>query len=156
MPKTRVHKIQIKHLRPLRKKFIEAANSSFSYLPTKERQKVIRDNNLLHLTVSYARPKRLLLGLSDDSGLHGYAIGGFNNASASLFWLYVDPTLRGRGYGLQLLGVFKEMAASKQCRTLSLSTHTHQDYYIKHGFSDVEKTTLHGVPMDIMKIRING
>lgn len=157
MPKAEIHKIKIRHLRPLREQFVKAAHSSFAYLPNNELDRVINDNNLVHLGVSWAHPKRIMLGLSKRKKLCGYAIGSFDgHGTASLFWLYVDPDIRGRGEGYLLLRSFVEQVRKRGCRRLTLSTHTHQNYYKKHGFETIKKEVLHGVPMDIMKLRING
>ena len=157
MPKAEIHNIKIKHLRPLRGQFIKAAHSSFSYLPNNELDHVIKDNNLLHLGVSWGHPRRIMLGLSKRKQLCGYAIGSFDKrGTASLFWLYIDTDLRGRGEGHLLLTSFINTVASKGCRKLTLSTHTHQDYYKKHGFESIKREVLHGVPMDIMRLQIHG
>lgn len=157
MSKAEIHKIKIKHLRPLRTQFKKAAHSSFSYLPNNELDRVIKDNSLIHLGVSWAHPRRIMLGLSKGKRLCGYAIGSFDNkGTASLFWLYIDPNLRGRGEGHLLLSSFIDRVGQKGCRRLTLSTHTHQDYYKKHGFESIKQEVLHGVPMDIMKLKIYG
>lgn len=157
MAKAEIHKIKISHLRPLRKQFIKAAHSSFSYLPNNELDRVIKDNNLVHLGISWAHPKRIMLGLSKRKKLCGYAIGSFDNkGTASLFWLYIVPNLRGKGEGHTLLYRFIDRVEQKGCKKLTLSTHTHQDYYKKHGFETISKEVLHGVPMDIMRLQIHG
>ncbi|GAA3408212.1 GNAT family N-acetyltransferase [Paenibacillus hodogayensis] len=73
----------------------------------------------------------------------GQVVGGM---LAVLCWnwieidiLWIDESLRGRGYGTRLLNQIEDIAKEKNCTFLKLNTFSFQapDFYRKHGYSEV-------------------
>ncbi len=105
---------------------------------------------------SYAVQNFLLDGITSEASAHGFpphtrfsfflydnehvAKGGIkgSNFYGSLYidYIYVDPALRGQGYGRALLEKSEEWGMSQQCTFATLTTMSFEakDFYLKCGY----------------------
>jgi N-acetylglutamate synthase-like GNAT family acetyltransferase len=76
---------------------------------------------------------------------------------AFLFWIYIIPTLRGRGTGKQLLQSTEQACAQKGHTSLQLVTHNHREYYQKNGFdwSDTVVESDNNITMHLMEKQLH-
>ncbi|CAK0768736.1 Histone acetyltransferase [Azospirillaceae bacterium] len=65
-------------------------------------------------------------------GIAGFLVG----PSAMLDWLWVDESLRGQGYGAQLMREIEKLIVSLKCDMITLNTFTFQapGFYPKLGY----------------------
>ena len=152
MSKVRIQPVRVKHLPALERQFRRAAHGSFSYLPPNDMRDIIHQNRLSQLTIGKFHPNRIVLTAHRDGDLLGYAIGSVEKGSANLYWLYVEPELRGQNLGLKLLSSLRKEAQRKGAKELVLATYDHQKFYARQGFQLVDERHLHGVDMKIMKL----
>ncbi|SEM20467.1 Acetyltransferase (GNAT) family protein [Mesobacillus persicus] len=104
------------------------------------RKKVI-EHNLSKLPDEVKHPvKNVSFILKDDEGK---ILGGI---TGTIFWyclhidfLWVDESLRGKGYGKELLARIEKIASENHCRLIQLDTFSFQapDFYQKYGYTIV-------------------
>ena len=104
------------------------------------RKKVI-EHNLAKLPDNVKHPvKNISFILRDEEET---ILGGI---TGTIFWyslhidfLWVDESLRGKGYGKQLLGKIEKIATENSCRLIQLDTFSFQapDFYQKYGYEVV-------------------
>lgn len=104
------------------------------------RKKVI-EHNLSKLPDYVKHPvKNISFILRDDEGV---ILGGI---TGTVFWhhlhidfLWVDESLRGRGYGKELLVKIEDVAREYKCNLIQLDTFSFQapDFYQKYGYEVV-------------------
>jgi GNAT superfamily N-acetyltransferase len=72
------------------------------------------------------------------AGIEGFTWGGY----ARIEYLWVDKTLRGRGIGTQLLVAAEHEARRRECRKVTVDTHSFQapDFYRSLGYDEVATT----------------
>jgi ribosomal protein S18 acetylase RimI-like enzyme len=139
----------------LQRLFVKAVAANFDYFPLEVQAQIISDHSMGRLLLASIDPRRIILVARSRREIIGYAIGATpKNGPAQLFWLYVDPAYRGSNTGLSLLSRALRHLSSKGARVVSIATHEHRSYYERQGFKFVEKSTVHGVEMDIMIFRI--
>ena len=70
-----------------------------------------------------------------EAGIDGFSWGGY----AMIEWLWVTATIRGRGYGTGLMGVFEAEAQERGCRSIRVNTHTFQapEFYRHLGYDEI-------------------
>jgi GNAT superfamily N-acetyltransferase len=70
-----------------------------------------------------------------DAGIDGFSWGGY----AMVEWLWVTPTIRGRGSGTGLMRAFEAESQKRGCRAIRLNTHTFQapDFYRHRGYEEI-------------------
>jgi ribosomal protein S18 acetylase RimI-like enzyme len=111
------------------------------------RKKVI-EHNLSVLPDEVKHPvKNVSFVLRNDEG--DIVVGGI---TGTIFWyhlhidfLWVDQSLRGRGYGKALLEQIEESAKEHHCRLILLDSFSFQapDFYQKYGYHVVGKVENH-------------
>jgi ribosomal protein S18 acetylase RimI-like enzyme len=160
MPKTtsvNIKKVPIRHTKSLNKLFNYALISDFGYFNNSYLETVSRANRPLKLATAIIHPSRLVLGVYNSSGLVGYSISTIQpNQTAYLFWLYINPNLRGEGIGKQLLNDTESHLLAKKVTLLELVTHNQAEFYLRQGFekNQVLPDYLAGVDMYAMKKRL--
>lgn len=104
------------------------------------RQRLI-EYNLSNLPDSMKKPSEQVSFVIRDE--QGNIMGGI---TGSVFWglmhvnfLWVDESLRGKGYGHQLIEHMEELARKHHCSMIELDTFSFQapEFYKKHGFEVV-------------------
>ncbi|WP_100488273.1 GNAT family N-acetyltransferase [Sporolactobacillus pectinivorans] len=81
--------------------------------------------------------ENLNLLLKDDAGkLFGGITGTIFWAHLHVDFLWVDQSMRGKGYGSKLLRMAERLAKEKQCRLILLDTFSFQapEFYKRHGY----------------------
>ena len=137
--------------------FVRAVEEHFGYFPPEVRAKVVKDHSLLNLFLAAADRRRVVLLAMYDGRLAGYAIGAAPAVGpAQLFWLYVEPDLRGRNTGLKLLSRMLKLLCERGASVVSLATHDHRHYYERQGFKFHHHAMQDGVSMDILTFKIKG
>ena len=84
--------------------------------------------------------EELHISLRNDQGqLQGAFIGYMYWQWLYVEFLWVDPALRGQGYGAKLLAEAESIAQQKSCIGVHLETHDFQapDFYKSHGYTVV-------------------
>ena len=104
------------------------------------RKKVI-EHNLSKLPDDVKHPVKNISFIIKDEG--GKILGGITGA---IFWytlhidfLWVDESLRGKGYGKELLLKIEDFARENNCRLIQLDTFSFQapNFYQKYGYEVV-------------------
>lgn len=90
-----------------------------------------------HKQPGYVEPRSFKYRLHDDAGK---LIGGLDFEIKNE-WLFIDelavePTLRGKGYGRQMIKEVEEFAISKGCTKSNIASFNYQapEFYIKCGY----------------------
>jgi len=85
---------------------------------------------------------------NDDSRIVGGIVGTYywKCLNIDLFW--IDETVRGSGYGTNLLNEMEKFAVEKKCRLIKLDTFSFQapEFYRKKGYEVF--ATLNGYPSE--------
>lgn len=101
------------------------------------RQKVI-EHNMANIPEEVKHPKKQISFVLRDENQK--ILGGI---TGTIFWyhlhidfLWVDESLRGQGYGKELLTKIEEFAIENNCRLIQLDTFSFQapDFYQKFGY----------------------
>ncbi|MFT9497492.1 MULTISPECIES: GNAT family N-acetyltransferase [Bacillota] len=104
------------------------------------RKKVI-EHNLSKLPDDVKHPVKNISFILRDEG--GEILGGI---TGTIFWynlhidfLWVDESLRGNGYGKELLNRIEKIARENRCQLIQLDTFSFQapDFYQKNGYEIV-------------------
>lgn len=104
------------------------------------RKKVI-EHNLSKLPDDVKHPVKNISFILRDKG--GEILGGI---SGTIFWynlhidyLWVDESLRGKGYGKELLNCIENIARENRCKLIQLDTFSFQapSFYRKNGYEIV-------------------
>jgi ribosomal protein S18 acetylase RimI-like enzyme len=69
------------------------------------------------------------------AGIDGFSWGGY----ATVEWLWVTASIRGRGHGTGLMRAFEAESQKRGCRRIRVDTHTFQapDFYRHLGYEEV-------------------
>jgi len=152
--KTIIIPIKLRDIPALHRMFVSAVRSHFAYFPAIEQDQVIRNHRPLKLLLAAIHPRRIILTAHHGGELVGYAIGSVpKNGKGQLFWLFVDPSRRGRNTGLTLLSRMLRMQSQLGATEVSLATHDHRRYYERQGFVWCDAYPVDGVRMDIMTFK---
>jgi len=65
--------------------------------------------------------------------------------------LYVLPEFRGRGYASKLVDAATGLAAAAGEKVLHVFTESAGGLFRRHGFEEIERATLHGKPIEILR-----
>ena len=115
--------------------FVDAVKNHFDYFDATYRQQVLRQNTLPRLAFAGLRPRRIVLVAKHRDKIVGYCIGSTpRNGRAQIYWLFVDPTLRGSNIGLRLLSRILKIMEQAGAEEAVLVTHNYADYYARQGF----------------------
>jgi ribosomal protein S18 acetylase RimI-like enzyme len=152
----RISSLSFAKIPALSRLFAEAVSRNFGYFPEWYQREIVREHSAMHLLLGYLHPSRIILTARDaDRNLVGYAIGrAFRGGTGQIYWLYVDPSFRGRNTGLSLLAQMLRSQERKGAHAVSLATHDYRRYYERQGFNHHSQIETHGVPMDIMMYQI--
>ncbi|HSX01235.1 MAG TPA: GNAT family N-acetyltransferase [Candidatus Saccharimonas sp.] len=155
LPSPIITEASLSHLPALRRLFVDAVRTHFTYFTPRIQRRVIREHNLLRLGRAALHPHRVVLVAHAGNQLVGYAIGSVPApGSGQLYWLYVDPAQRGQNLGLSLLSRMLRLQQQRGAIEVTLATHDHRRYYERQGFAWVENRLVDGVNMDIMRFRV--
>jgi GNAT superfamily N-acetyltransferase len=101
------------------------------------------------------------LVLREDGVYAGSVSVIFNDCAARpdlnpwLASLYVAPSARGRGLGSQLVQAAVDLAAAVGEQRLYVFTESAASLFESHGFRLIDRTSLHGHPIDILERRLD-
>ena len=65
--------------------------------------------------------------------------------------LYVLPEFRGRGHAGRLVDATIDLAAAAGEQVLHVFTESAGGLFRRHGFREIERATLHGKPIEILR-----
>ena len=129
-----IHPARPQDLPALRRLFRAAVASDFAYFPETYRGGVLRQNTLPRLARAALHPRRIVLVARADS-LTGFLIGSLQpDGVAHIYWLFVDPTARGRRLGSELLEAGLRELRRAGASKVSLVTHRYRKFYERAGF----------------------
>ena len=155
LDKTIIIPVKLRNLPALHRMFVGAVRAHFTYFPENEQERVIRDHRPFKLMLAAINPRRIILTAYHGGELVGYAIGGVpKNGKGQLFWLYVDPSRRGKNTGLTLLSRMLRMQGQLGATEVTLATYDHRRYYERQGFVLRDAYSVEGVPLDIMSFKL--
>jgi N-acetylglutamate synthase-like GNAT family acetyltransferase len=121
-----------------RRVFVDAVENHFDYLDPEYRKEVLKSNSLLRLALSAVRPRRFVLIAKHRDKIVGYCIGSApKDGRAQVYWLFVDPTLRGSNIGLKLLARMLKNLELAGAHEAVLITHNYAKYYMRQGFQQI-------------------
>jgi ribosomal protein S18 acetylase RimI-like enzyme len=130
-----IKKIPFYHSSTLNKLFNAALQTDFAYFNPNYLNEVVYANRLSKLRLATVHPSRLIIGVYKSNKLLGYSISSIRAQNrAYLFWLYLDPNLRGQGLGKNLLSTTEAMLKRKNINTIDLVTHNQTQFYERFGF----------------------
>lgn len=153
MTTSTIQHIPIHHGGRLYQLFGQALETDFAYFSPDYRQGILRANSRPKLQVASLHPKRILLGMYQDSELVGYSISGIKSREeAFLFWLYITPRMRGNKHGVSLLEETEQAMRAKKVDTIQLITHNQQGFYERRGYEmkRIMREIAAGVDMYVM------
>lgn len=135
--------------------FVVAVRSHFAYFPVLAQERVIRNHRQFKLLLAAVHPRRVILTACHGGEMVGYAIGSVpKNGQGQLFWLYVDPSRRGKNTGLALLSRMLRVQQQLGAVNVTLATHDHRRYYERQGFVWRDSCSVDDVRMDIMTFNL--
>ena len=153
--KTVIDVVAWRHIPAVHQLFVQAVRQHFGYFDEAVQNQVIHDHRPLKLALAKVHKRRLVLSAHYGGELVGYAIGAVpTGGHGQIYWLYVDPSRRGKNTGLALLSRMLKLQRALGAYEISLATHDHRRYYERQGFSWREAELVNGVRMDIMTFRL--
>lgn len=135
----------------LRRLFLHALDTDFHYFPYEYRHEISQQNRKRHFITSLLRKGRIIYVAKENSQLIGYIVAGMLPGKVGyIYWLYVDPTTRGKRVGVQL--VQRTIAAMRRenAKKVVLVTYNFDGYYKKLGFTYSGSQEIHGVNLHEM------
>ena len=131
--------MRLRDVKETRRVFIDAVENHFDHFDTNYRTQILKDNSLIHLALARVRPRRIVLVAKHREKIVGYCIGSIpKDGRAQIYWLFVDPTLRGSNIGLRLLSRILKIMERAGSHEASLITHNYAAYYARQGFKQRE------------------
>ena len=116
--------------------FVDAVMNHFEYFDENYRTEVLKTNSLLRLAFAGLRPRRIVLVAKHRDKIVGYCIGATpKDGRAQIYWLFVDPTLRGSNIGLKLLSRTLKLMEQAGANEATLITRNYDKYYARQGFN---------------------
>jgi ribosomal protein S18 acetylase RimI-like enzyme len=130
-----VQNITIRDCYTLKKLFNRALSEDFAYFPGSYVDSLAKEHSWARFARARFQPSRLLLGMFDNHQLVGYLIADYADPmDADIFWLYVVPESRSKGYGRALLKRGLMDMADAGVSHIYLITHQQQKFYESLGF----------------------
>ncbi len=127
-----------------RRVFVDAVQNHFEYFDQEYRQQILAKNTTFRLALAGLRPRRIVLVAKHRNKIVGYCIASCpKDGIAQIYWLFVDPTLRGSNIGLRLLSRSLKLMEQSGASEAVLVTHNYADYYARQGFKRI-KTSMRG------------
>ncbi|MEO7617240.1 MAG: GNAT family N-acetyltransferase [Candidatus Saccharibacteria bacterium] len=131
--------MRLRDVKETRRVFVDAVENHFDYFDADYRAQVLRDNSLPRLAFAGLRAGRIVLVAKHRDRIVGYCIGSIpKDGHAQIYWLFVDPTLRGSNIGLRLLSRILKMMEQAGSSEATLITHNYATYYARQGFKQLE------------------
>lgn len=122
--------------------FRRALHEDFAYFPGDYIEQVSKDNSYLRFLRATFSSNRIMLGLYSGNKLVGYAIADTSLATDSdIFWFYVVPECRGKGYGKLFFEALLNRINQSGCKHVYLMTHNQRDFYRAFEFKLVSENT---------------
>ena len=133
--------MRLRDVAETRRVFVDAVQHHFDYFDEQYRQQILVKNNTLRLALAGLRPRRIVLVAKHRNKIVGYCIASSpKDGRAQIYWLFVDPTLRGSNIGLRLLSRTLKLMEQSGASEAVLVTHNYADYYARQGFKRIETT----------------
>lgn len=127
--------MRLREVRETRRVFVDAVENHFDYFDAGYRAQVLKDNTVPRLAFAGLRPRRIVLVAKHRDKIVGYCIGSIpKNGNAQVYWLFVNPTLRGSNIGLRLLSRILKIMEQAGSHEATLITHNYATYYARQGF----------------------
>ena len=134
---------------------MNAVHNHFDYFDANHRIEVLKSNSLPRLALAGLRPRRIVLVAKHRDKIIGYVIGSTpRDGRAQIYWLFVDPTLRGSNIGLRLLSRILKMMEQAGSTEAVLVTHNYAKYYARQGFQRVGSLKLGDIEEHILSYPI--
>jgi ribosomal protein S18 acetylase RimI-like enzyme len=152
-PTVTIRPLRLHEVSSLRRLFVQALESDFSYFPAGYIKQVKKANTSLKFlrAVTIGR-RRLVLVAVQGGELSGFAISSSHrDGMGHLYWLYVKPEVRNRKIGRQLLQATLGEMQRRRMAAMELVTHNFEGYYAKNGFWQRTKIHQHGTDLNVMQ-----
>jgi ribosomal protein S18 acetylase RimI-like enzyme len=131
--------MRLRDVKETRRVFVDAVENHFDYFDADYRAQVLHDNSLIRLAFAGLRPSRIVLVAKHRDSIVGYCIGSIpRDGHAQIYWLFVNPTLRGSNIGLRLLSRILKNMEQAGSHEATLITHNYATYYARQGFKQGE------------------
>jgi ribosomal protein S18 acetylase RimI-like enzyme len=133
--------MRLRDVAETRRIFVDAVQNHFDYFDAPYRAEILKSNSTLRLAMAGLRPRRIVLLAKHRDKIVGYCIASSpKDGRAQIYWLFVDPTLRGSNIGLRLLSRSLKIMEQSGASEAVLVTHNYADYYARQGFKRLETT----------------
>lgn len=154
----RIQKVGFGELSRLNRLFIQSIDDGFDYFNDSFKKTLAKQHNLPRLAKAYFSPKASLFVAkegSQASKLHAYCFVRQDGRIAYLYWMYVQPAVRGTGLGSRLLDTAMDEARRRNVDSLQLITHDKEAFYQRAGFVPIRHVSglLGGADMVMMEYR---
>lgn len=135
--------------------FVDAVQHHFDYFDESYRTEILRKNSLVRLALAGIRSRRIVLIAKHRQKIVGYVIASApKDGNAQIYWLFVNPTLRGSNIGLRLLSRALKLIELAGAKEAVLITHNYASYYARQGFEQRETRKRGKVEEHILAYRL--
>lgn len=153
-----IQKVGFGELNRLNKLFIQSIDDGFGYFDDSFKETLAKQHNLPRLVKAYLSPKASLFVAKEGSQideLKAYCFVRQDGLIAYLYWMYVQPSVRGTGLGTRLLDTAMDEARRRNVDSLQLITHDKEAFYQRAGFVPIRHVSglLGGADMVMMEHR---
>lgn len=153
-----IQKVRLNELNRLNRFFMQSIDEGFDYFNDSFKKTLAKQHNLPRLAKAYLSPKAALFVVKDRAqvdSLHGYCFVRQDGPIAYLYWMYVQPAVRGSGLGVRLLDAAMHEARRRKVDSLQLITHDKEEFYARAGFVPIRHVSglLGGADMVMMEYR---
>lgn len=141
----------------LNKLFIQSVNSSFDYFTEAYQEQLRREHSKVKFLKALCSDRSCFLLARLDGDPVGYSLSRVDGLETGfIHWMYVLPTMQGKGIGSALLGASQKILSERGVRSLRLLTHDQVEFYRRLGFKQQGSIENYngGVPMVIMECQI--
>ncbi len=135
-----IEPLRLRNVHEAQAVFVEALMNHFDYFDDTYKQMVLAQHQPEHLVRTVLHRRRFMLVAKLQGRIIGYVIGSVpRDGRGQIYWLFVDPNVRGRNIGLMLLSRILRAMQRKGATEAQLVTHDHAKYYARQGFRLVKK-----------------
>jgi len=152
-----IRPLRLRDVRRLHRLFLRALDSDFSYFPPGYVRQVKLQNSPTNLLRAWFDRRRLILVAVRGRQPVGFAFSAAHRDKIGhLYWLYVDPDLRGKRVGRDLLQLSLDGMQRRGMHSVELVTYNFDGYYKKHGFYHRGTSKLHDSQLHVMQYDLPG